>query len=123
MARGLPVTRHHQIKYVEFPSADLRQTKAFFMSTFGWRFTDYGPDYTAFEGAGLEGGFFTSDQSSKSANGSALVVFYSDNIEESQAIVEKNGGTIVTPIFAFPGGRRLHFTEPMGNEFAIWSEV
>jgi predicted enzyme related to lactoylglutathione lyase len=28
----------------------------------------------------------------------------------------------VKPIFAFPGGRRFHFTDPAGNELAVWSE-
>jgi predicted enzyme related to lactoylglutathione lyase len=33
------------------------------------------------------------------------------------------GGTITKPIFAFPGGRRFHFTDPSGNELAVWSET
>ena len=24
---------------------------------------------------------------------------------------------------SFPGGRRFHFVEPSGNEFAVWSDV
>lgn len=24
--------------------------------------------------------------------------------------------------FSFPGGRRFHFIEPGGNEYAVWSE-
>jgi len=28
----------------------------------------------------------------------------------------------VKPIFSFPGGRRFHFTDPAGNELAIWSD-
>ncbi|NND83102.1 MAG: VOC family protein, partial [Gammaproteobacteria bacterium] len=32
------------------------------------------------------------------------------------------GGQISKPIFTFPGGRRFHFIEPGGNEFAVWSE-
>jgi hypothetical protein len=28
----------------------------------------------------------------------------------------------VRPIFSFPGGRRFHFTDPSGNELAVWSE-
>ena len=115
--------QHHKIDYVEFPSGDMDKTKAFFLRVFGWRFTDYGSDYTAFHNAGIDGGFFKSDQASKTAQGAALIVFFSENLEESQKLIEHAGGTIVTPIFAFPGGRRLHFTEPMGNEFAIWSEV
>jgi len=33
------------------------------------------------------------------------------------------GGSIIKPIFSFPGGRRFHFTDPNGNEFAVWSDV
>jgi predicted enzyme related to lactoylglutathione lyase len=29
------------------------------------------------------------------------------------------GGTIVKPIFAFPGGRRFQFTDPSGHELAV----
>jgi uncharacterized protein len=29
---------------------------------------------------------------------------------------------VVKPIFDFPGGRRFHFTEPSGNELAVWAE-
>jgi predicted enzyme related to lactoylglutathione lyase len=59
---------HEKINYVEFPARDLRATKSFFQTVFGWSFVDYGPAYTA-----------------------------------------------------FPGVRRFHFTEPSGNEFAVWS--
>jgi hypothetical protein len=37
--------------------------------------------------------------------------------------VENAGGEITKPIFAFPGGRRFHFHEPSGNEFAVWSDL
>ena len=30
--------------------------------------------------------------------------------------------TIAEEIFSFPGGRRFHFTDPSGNELAIWSD-
>ncbi len=33
-----------------------------------------------------------------------------------------DGGSVVRPIFDFPGGCRFHFVEPSGNEFAVWSE-
>ncbi|HFS85066.1 MAG TPA: VOC family protein, partial [Epsilonproteobacteria bacterium] len=32
------------------------------------------------------------------------------------------GGVIEKEIFAFPGGRRFHFSDPNGNEFAVWSD-
>ncbi|WDQ15069.1 VOC family protein [Rhodopirellula sp. P2] len=116
--------QHELINYLELPAQDLAATKAFFQSCFAWKFTDYGPQYTAFDkAAGLDGGFYQSDKSSTTANGSALVVFYSDDLEATQTKVQACGGQIVQEIFAFPGGRRFHFTEPSGNEFAVWSDI
>ena len=113
---------HEKINYVEFPSKDLPITKAFFAKVFGWTFTDYGPDYTAFADEGLDGGFFKSDLSSATENGSALLVFYSADLAKTQVKIENAGGSILKPIFAFPGGRRFHFSDPTGNEFAVWSD-
>ncbi len=113
---------HEKMNYVEFPAKNLAATKAFFESVFGWSFTDYGPEYTAFENQGLDGGFFQADLASSTEKGAALIVFYSDQLEATLAKVEKAGGSILKPIYAFPGGRRFHFTEPSGNEFAVWGE-
>lgn len=113
---------HEKINYVEFPSRDLDATKSFFQSAFNWTFTDYGPEYTAFSNEGLDGGFFKSPQHSSSEQGAALIVFYSKSLEETLTKVTQFGGRIVKPIFTFPGGRRFHFTEPSGNEFAVWSD-
>lgn len=112
---------HEAINYVEFPARNLNATKAFFEAAFGWTFTDYGPEYMAFTDQGLDGGFYKSDMVSGTTNGSALIVFYSERLEATLAKVIGAGGTIVKPVFAFPGGRRFHFTEPSGNEFAVWS--
>ena len=38
-----------------------------------------------------------------------------------EAKIKASGGTIVKPIFSFPGGRRFHFTDPNGNELSVWS--
>lgn len=62
------------------------------------------------------------DSCSNTANGAALLVFYSKHLEATLAKVSKADGSIVKPIFSFPGGRRFHFTEPSGNEFAVWSD-
>ena len=116
------MSQHEKIDYVEFATPDLNKTKSFFTQVFGWTFQDYGDGYTAFDGtAGLTGGFYQAQQVSKWANGSALIVFFSENIQETQKKVEEAGGKIVKPIFEFPGGRRFHFEEPCGNEFAVWA--
>jgi len=113
---------HEKINYVELPAKDLAATKAFFQSVFGWSFVDYGPEYTSFSDQGLDGGFFKSDLVSSPQKGAALLVFYSNQLEATLEKVEKAGGSIVRSIYSFPGGRRFHFTEPSGNEFAVWSE-
>jgi predicted enzyme related to lactoylglutathione lyase len=110
---------HEKINYVELPAKDLAATKAFFQSIFGWSFVDYGPEYSAFENQGLDGGFFKSDLASSTEKGAALIVFYSNQLGSTLAKVEKAGGSILRPIYSFPGGRRFHFTEPGGNEFTV----
>jgi len=117
------VKRHHAINYVEFPARDLSATKKFFAEVFGWEFVDYGPEYSAFSGQGIDGGFYLADLAASSASGSALIVLYSENLSDTLAEVEAAAGRIVRPIFSFPGGRRFHFTEPSGNELAVWSDL
>lgn len=114
---------HEKLDYVEFPAADLEATREFFGRAFGWTFEQYGPDYCAFAGEGLDGGFYRSQLYASTQGGSALLVFYSNDLEATLKKVERAGGRIEKPIFEFPGGRRFHFREPSGNEFAVWSEM
>ncbi len=115
---------HEKINYVEFQAKDMAATKAFFAAAFDWTFEDYGPDYCAFSNAGIDGGFYfdQSDQSASTETGGVLIVFYSENLKATQAKIEAAGGSIILPAFSFPGGRRFHFADPNGNEFAVWSD-
>ena len=110
------------IDYIELPARDLDAVKAFYAAAFGWTFEDYGPDYCAFNDGRLDGGFFRSDRHASTQAGSALVVLYADDLEETLERVREQGGAIVRDIFSFPGGRRFHFADPGGNELAVWSE-
>jgi hypothetical protein len=116
------MTRHEKINYLEFPAKDIKTAKSFFSSVFNWEFIDYGPDYTAFGDQGIDGGFFTSNKTVNSEHGSVLVVFYSERLENTQQKIEHAGGTIIRPVYSFPGGRRFHFTDPNGNEYGVWSD-
>ncbi len=116
------MNEHEKINYVEFPAKNLQATKDFFAQVFRWSFEDYGLEYTAFSNQGLDGGFFKSVLESSTSNGAALIVFYSQNLEATQTKIEQAGGVIMKPPFSFPGGRRFHFAEPSGNEFAVWSD-
>ena len=105
-----------KLDYLELPAADLTAHKAFYAEAFGWRFQDYGPAYAAFS-EGLDGGFTPDAMTAK-----PLPILYAHDLEAMQARVEAAGGRIVKPIYAFPGGRRFHFTDPAGPELAVWSE-
>ena len=110
--------RHEQIQYIEFLSNDLARAKTFYANAFGWAFTDYGPDYAAFESDYIDGGF----KQGKPKIGSILVILYSENLADTKMKIEKSGGKIVKDIFSFPGGRRFHFADPDGNELAVWAK-
>ena len=108
-----------RIDYIEFPALDAAQAKQFYAAVFGWKFEDYGPTYTSFHDGRLAGGF-AADPAERPAK--PLVVIYAADLEGAQRAVERAGGSITRAIFSFPGGRRFHFTDPSGNELAIWSE-
>jgi predicted enzyme related to lactoylglutathione lyase len=112
--------RDRRIDYIELPATDIAATKRFYIDAFGWKFTDYGPDYSSFEDGRLAGGF---TKAGTVAKGGPLVVIYADKLEAIEAKVRQAGATIVKPIFSFPGGRRFHFSDPSGNELAVWSET
>lgn len=114
---------NNQINYVEFAARDLTATKDFFQAAFGWVFTDFGPEYCAFSNSGLQGGFYKAPLTSEQDKGGALIVLFSDQLEKTLAKVKSLGGLVTKEIFEFPGGRRFHFIEPSGNEFAVWTTV
>lgn len=112
------VKPENQIDYIELPGAQIEKTKAFYHSVFGWKFTDYGPDYTSFHDGRIAGGF-----SKELAIGKGvLLVLYSSDLAAVQQRVLGAGGRIVKDTYSFPGGRRFHFSDPNGNELAVWSE-
>lgn len=113
---------HHHFHYIELPSVDNAAMKAFYGSVFGWTFQDYGPTYVAIHGAGIDGGFDADTDRQPSRDG-ALVILYSDRLEDSEMAIKQAGGLITVPVFSFPGGRRFHFTDPSGNELAVWTVV
>ncbi|WP_315919333.1 VOC family protein [Mesorhizobium sp. SP-1A] len=109
-----------KLDYIEMAATagTLDSVKAFYSEAFSWSFTDYGPTYSAFS-EGLDGGF---QAEGSEAAAKPLPVLYSENLDETLAAVKNAGGRIVKPVFAFPGGRRFHFTDPAGNELAVWGE-
>ena len=116
--------KHHTINYIEFAAADVARAKQFYSAVFGWDFVDYGPEYASFSAAlaGIDGGFRLSKPDEPYGSAAPLVVLYSADLKATEAAIVAAGGTIVVPIFEFPGGRRFHFADGVGNVLAVWSE-
>lgn len=107
------------LDYIELPAPDMAATKKFYGAVFGWTFTDYGPDYVAFDSAGRNGGFNAERRVVKS--GGPLVVLFAHDLDAMEAKVRAAGAEILEH-HKFPGGRRFHFRDPNGNEIAVWSD-
>jgi len=99
---------NYRIDYIEFPTTDIAKTKTFYEQVFGWKFTDYGPDYTSFADGRLSGGFSKEGTVSR---GGPLVVLYATDLDATEKKLRDAGGTIVKDAFTFPG-----------NVLAVWSE-
>jgi len=114
------MAKHNQIDLIEFPvksTGQLKKTKEFFTKVFDWKYTDWGEDYSDTTESGTSSGV--------NADGGAimpLTVIYSDDLEKTKGLIVKNGGKIIIDTYSFPGGKRFHFTEPGGNELAVWSK-
>ena len=108
-----------RIDYIEMSATSIPEIRTFYAKAFGWKFTDYGPEYTSFEDGRLAGGFHAGGPTG--GNG-VLVVIYAVDLADAEKRVRDAGGTVVKPVFDFPGGRRFHFQDPSGNELAVWSD-
>lgn len=111
-----------KIDYLEIPASDFDAVQRFYENAFAWSFTDYGPDYRAFTDGKMDGGFYKSELRSSPGNGAVLVILFASQLEQARERVLTAGGKIVKEIFSFPGGRRFHFSDPHGNELAVWSD-
>ncbi len=117
---AMNATNDRRIDYIEFPATDLEKTKLFYYTVFGWKFEDYGPEYASFHDGRLSGGF---RKEKKIKSTGPLIVLYSSDLEALQRRIILADGKITKPTFEFPGGRRFHFSDPNGNELAVWSNV
>ncbi|MCA9591245.1 MAG: VOC family protein [Myxococcales bacterium] len=108
-----------KIDFIELAAPDLEAAKKFYGAAFGWTFKDYGGHYADFEGAGISGGF--NPQRKPSRDGS-LVILYADDLAAAERAVVAAGGEIGAH-HEFPGGKRFHFVDPLGNELAVWTKA
>jgi predicted enzyme related to lactoylglutathione lyase len=117
---GPSVHLHHAIDYVELTVTDLEQAKRFYTQAFGWRFTDYGPEYAGIQspqgGSAPEVGGLRTGQEVRA--GGPFVLLDSTDLNQSVEAVKNAGGQVVNGPYEFPGGRRFHFTTRAGTNWA-----
>lgn len=108
-----------RIDYVEIPVTDPAGARDFFRALYDWTFEEWGSDYISFNDGRFDGGFRRSGESAPSTG--VLLIFYSEDLERDRDRVVELGATISKDIYPFPGGKRFHFVDPVGTEYAIWS--
>ncbi|MET8575239.1 VOC family protein [Streptomyces sp. NPDC005012] len=107
---------HHAVDHVELGVTDLPATKAFSAAAFGRTFNDHGPAHAGIvapDGGGDVGGLNASREPGRAG---PLVLPFSRGLDATAEAITAAGGAVVEGPYAFPGGRRLHFLDPSGNE-------
>jgi predicted enzyme related to lactoylglutathione lyase len=116
------MSKNNQIDLIEFPASSLEEVATvskFFNQVFGWRFKEWGDDYNDTHDSGVTAGINGSGTKEQTM---PLAVIYADDLEATKDKVAKAGGKITHDISSFPGGRRFAFTDPAGNQLAVWSD-
>lgn len=106
-----------RISYVEMPVKAVGEVRDFYSAAFDWAFTDFGPDYAATMTGDTDMGLNGSDDHPIASI--MPIVEVKADLEGALDKVVAAGGTITSPIFAFPGGRRFHFRDPAGHELGV----
>lgn len=110
-----------RLTMIEFPTGDAAASATFFQDAFGLGHVACGPHYTDVQLGGDQTLGFQADAAE--APSGPLVVLEVDDLVQARAAIEAAGGRVTVEPFGFPGGRRFHFTEPGGNELAVWTPV
>jgi predicted enzyme related to lactoylglutathione lyase len=109
-----------RLNYIELPATDIAEAKAFYEKAFGWSLSSFGPTYAGTTTGDVDLGLQADKAEAPKA---PLAIVETKDLEAALKSVTAAGGKITKPIFDFPGGRRFHFTDPSGNELAVWQQA
>ncbi len=104
--------------YLEMPVQSATKQGRFYADAFGWKFTEYGPDYSAYEKGPCQFALNAVDAGHRTRT--ILPLIRVSDLEAVRADVLAAGAKITRDIFDFPGGRRFHFTDPEGLELGCY---
>lgn len=114
------------LNYIELPANDVAVTKNFYSAAFDWEWIDYGPGYASHAEGGLEvalngRGTVAPAHGAGEENGvGPLVLLQATDLVGAERAVVSAGGSIVSPPYGYPGGRRFHFADPSGNILGVY---
>jgi predicted enzyme related to lactoylglutathione lyase/uncharacterized protein YciI len=130
-AGGMPDMALGGSNFIEFPSKNVDESKAFYSQLFGWDFDEMAGDpamaamagkFIMFSGPGGLMGAFTTDYT-PTMDGPVLYI-NCNGVAAKLAEIEAAGGKTVLPSMQLPGdwGYIGHFTDPHGNRLGLWSQ-
>jgi predicted enzyme related to lactoylglutathione lyase len=109
-----------RLNYLELTSGSAARSRDFYTAAFGWDFTDFAPTYSATTTDDTDIGL---TEGADPDAAPMLPVIEVEGLEAALDAVVAQGGSIVKPIFAFPGGRRFHFRDPDGHMLGVWERA
>jgi uncharacterized protein len=116
---------NHPIVHVHIPTLEGKESAEFYANTFDWNL-EHMPDYNYWQfkaGNGPTGGFLQASEAGIAIN-QLLVYIGTDDIAESLARIEANGGKTIQPELEIPGtGWFAIFSDPMGNSLALFKAI
>lgn len=109
-----------KICYLEIPAVDIHASAEFYKNSFGWNVRERGDGSVGFDdGVGEVSGSWITEVKPSSQIG-ILIHIMVDNMEETIAKVEANGGVIVQPVGAHHPEITARFKDPAGNIMGLY---
>ncbi len=116
---------NHPIVHIDIPAIQGKESAEFYAKTFDWKI-EHAPEFDYWQFAaegGPGGGFMLAGEQGATIN-QVVVYIGTDDIEESLAQVEANGGKIIQPKTEITGiGCFAVFSDPVGNALALYKDM
>jgi predicted enzyme related to lactoylglutathione lyase len=116
------LARNGGVSYLHIPATDPRRSAEFYAAVFGWTVSGLDTARPSFQdGSGHVNGAWVTNQAVSSEPG-LLPYIYVDEITDTAARIEANGGEIV--MAPYPEGNLMvgTFRDPAGNVIGLWQE-
>lgn len=120
--------QHGDFTHIEVPADDPSRARSFYQKVFGWTFADEIPGFEGYHlfttPAGQAGMGGAIGKRGEMAPERVRVYIDVESIDDMLARITREGGAVVEPKTEVGGmGWFAVFTDPEGNEMAIWESL